>query len=492
MSQKGSVLVVDDELSIREACKKILLREGLHVEVVCDGLEAKQIIEKKLFDLVLVDLKLPHLSGEELLHWLRHTYPDIVPVVITGYPSFDSAVSAVKEGAYDYIPKPFTAGELRRIVRRGLEKRRLIQEMHRLREEQEKNLKLISQEKTKLKSVINSMADGVLVVNRSGNIVLYNSAARKTLNLGGSSLNKSLKEVVKDDVLVGMITSLLLEQKKMVFSREININNRDYLVNVAPVRDNGEMLGVVVSFRDVTRLRRFSEMKSAFLNMVCHEIRSPLGIIEGYLDVIRKGIVKDKEQTKNMIERAKLRTQTLRELTDDLLSLARMESEKIKKELVPIDLQKIVLEIVEFYKDKAKKKGIKININTEPVPTIMADKNDIILVFANLLDNAIKYNVQDGSVDIHIKQEGSDLCLRIADTGVGIPEESIKFVFDEFYRVKNEKTRMISGTGLGLSIVQKIVKAYQGKIKVESKEGKGSSFLVYFPLENIGRGLEYG
>jgi len=102
MSQKGSVLVVDDELSIREACKKILLREGLHVEVVCDGLEAKQIIEKKLFDLVLVDLKLPHLSGEELLHWLRHTYPDIVPVVITGYPSFDSAVSAVKEGAYDY------------------------------------------------------------------------------------------------------------------------------------------------------------------------------------------------------------------------------------------------------------------------------------------------------------------------------------------------------------------------------------------------------
>ena len=491
MNQKGNVLIVDDELSIREACRKILLKEGLHVDVAEDGLEAKEKIERENFDLVLIDLKLPHLSGEDLLHWLRSFNPDIVPVIITGYPSFDSAVSAIREGAYDYIPKPFTSGELRRIVRRGLERKFLIQEMHKLREEQEKNLKLISQEKTKLKSVINSMADGVLVVNRYGKVVLYNSAIRHILNLSGNCLDKSLEEVIKCQTLIRLVNSQLKEKKKKVFSQEIDINNRDYLVNVASVSDNGEKLGVVVSFRDVTKLRKLADMKSAFLNMVSHEIRSPLSIIEGYLDVVLKGIVKDENQIKSMIERVKVRTQTLRELTDDLLNLARMESEKIKRELVPINLQEVILEMVEFYKDKAREKEIKININIEPVPSIMADRNDIALLFTNLLDNAIKYNVRGGSVDIHVKKEGFDLCVKIKDSGVGIPKESIKLIFDEFYRVKNEKTRMVPGTGLGLSIVQKIVKAYRGKIKVTSKEGEGSSFSVYLPLENLCRGLEY-
>ncbi|HHJ00871.1 MAG TPA: response regulator, partial [Candidatus Aerophobetes bacterium] len=172
MNKKGSVLVVDDEVSICEGCKKILLKEGLYVDTAKDGLEAKEKIRREKFDLVLVDLKLPQLSGEDLLHWLHSSNPDIVPVVITGYPSFDGAVTAVKEGAYDYIPKPFTSGELRRVVRRGLERKWLIQEMRRLREEQEKNLKLLSQERTKPKSVINSMTDGVLVVNRLGELVL--------------------------------------------------------------------------------------------------------------------------------------------------------------------------------------------------------------------------------------------------------------------------------------------------------------------------------
>jgi len=489
MNRKGNILVVDDEISITEACRKILTKEGFHVEVAHDGIEAEEMIKRKPFDLVLIDLKLPHLSGEELLRWLHEFNRDIVPVVITGYPSFDSAVAAVKEGAYDYIPKPFTAGELRRIIRRGIEKRWLVQEMRRLREEREKNLELISQEKTKLKAVINSMGEGVLVVNRYGKIVLYNSAARGVLNLKDSFLERPVKEVVKEAALVKMVNSLLEEKKKIAFFREIQIDARNYLVNVAPVKDKGRMLGVVVSFRDITKLRELRDMKSALLNMVSHELRSPLGIIEGYLDVLLKGMVKDKNQAKDMMERAKLRARTLRELTDDLLSLARMESEKIKKELVSINLQELVAKVVEFHQDKAKNKDIKISVNGEEVPTILADKNDLVLLLANLLDNAIKYNIQGGRIEVQTRKEGSDLCLRVIDTGVGIPEESKEKIFEEFYRVKNEKTRMIPGTGLGLAIVQRIVKAYQGRIKVESEEGKGRSFSVYLPLDNLSRGL---
>lgn len=484
MNLKGSVLVVDDEISISEGCRKILSKEGLDVEVASDGVQAKEMIKKGNFDLVLVDLKLPRLNGEELLHWLHKFNPDVVPIVITGYPSFDSAVATIKEGAYDYIPKPFTSGELRRIVRRGLEKKWLIQEMQRLREQQEKNLKLISQERTKLKSVINSMADGVLVINRSAKLVLYNYAARRRLNLQNNCLGRSIDEILKDDLLIKKINSLLLEDKRVVFSRETNINERDYLVNVAAVRDSGETIGVVVSFRDITRLRKLSDMKSAFLNMVSHELHSPLAIIEGYLDLILKGMVKDKNQIENMIARAKDRIQTLRDLTGDLLNLARMESEKIRKELIPIKIQEVIPGIVEFYQEKAAKKNIKIKIHKEQVPAVMVDKNDLVLLFTNLLDNAIKYNIQNGKVDILIKREENDLCLRIEDTGIGIPGENIKLIFDEFYRVKNKKTRMISGTGLGLSIVRRIVESYKGKIEVNSKEGRGSIFSVYLPLDN--------
>jgi len=486
MNKKGSVLVVDDEVSICEGCKKILLREGLYVDTAKDGLEAKGKIEREKFDLVLVDLKLPQLSGEDLLHWLHSSNPDIVPVVITGYPSFNSAVTAVKEGAYDYIPKPFTSGELRRVVRRGLERKWLIQEMRRLREEQEKNLKLISQERTKLKSVINSMGDGVLVVNKSGKVVLYNCAARRILNLQDNCLDKPMKEVVKNDTLTEMVTSLLIKQKKMVLSQEIHIDNRSYLANASPVVDDGEIIGAVASLKDITKLRRFSDTKSAFLNMVSHEIRSPLGIIEGYLDLILKGIAKDEAQTKDIIRRAKIRAQTLRQLVDDLLNLARMESEKVKRELVPVDLPKIILEVVEFYRDKAEEKNIKVNVSLEKVPAILMDRNDIILLFTNLLENAIKYNVKGGSINIYIKEEGPDLCLRVEDTGIGIPPESRERIFDEFYRVKNEKTRRIPGTGLGLSIVRRIVKTYQGKIKVDSRKKGGSIFSVYLPLRNFG------
>ena len=485
MNKKGSVLVVDDEVSICEGCKKILLKEGLYVDTAKDGLEAKEKIRREKFDLVLVDLKLPQLSGEDLLHWLHSSNPDIVPVVITGYPSFDGAVTAVKEGAYDYIPKPFTSGELRRVVRRGLERKWLIQEMRRLREEQEKNLKLLSQERTKLKSVINSMTDGVLVVNRLGELVLYNCAARQILNLEERCLNRPLKEAVGNDLLIGMINSLLAKQKKMTLSQEMDIDDKNYLVNVAAVVDDGKLIGAVASLKDITRLRRFSETKLAFLSMVSHEIRSPLGVIEGYLDLILKGIVKDEQQIKDMMKKAKERAQTLRQLVDDLLSLARMESERVKKELVPLDLRKIISEMVDLYQDKAEEKNIKININLEKIPAILMDRNDFILVFTNLLDNAIKYNVKGGSVNIYIKKEGPDLCLRVEDTGIGIPPESRDRIFDEFYRVKNEKTRRIPGTGLGLSIVQRIVKAYQGRIKVDSSEGRGSVFSVYLPLENF-------
>ena len=480
MPEKEKILVVDDELSISQACKKILTKEGFEVEIALNGIEAKKLIEKKEFGVVIVDLKLPGLSGEELLHWIREFDSNIVCIVITGYPSYDSAVLTVKEGAYDYIPKPFTAGELRRVVRKGIDKRMLLKKMRQLQEEKEKNLQLLAQEKTKLKVIINSMTDAVLVINSRGELVLYNPAAEKILDIEEGQFEKPFKEVVKNETIVEMVEIIMERKGAFTFSRETKINEKSYLVNIAPVKEGGEMLGLVVSIRDITEIRRISDIKSAFLTMVAHEVRSPLGVIEGYLDLILKGIISDREKIAQMLQRAKIKIETLRELTENLLSLAKMEAEKIKKHLIPVNLAEIIREVLDLYQEKLKERNIRLKTNLESIPSFLADKNDMTLLFTNLLDNAIKYNVEGGKIEVSLRKIGSKIELKVKDTGIGIPQDKIEKIFEEFYRVKDEKTRMIPGTGLGLSIVSRIVNDYRGKIKVESEEGKGSVFLIYF------------
>ena len=157
-----------------------------------------------------------------------------------------------------------------------------------------------------------------------------------------------------------------------------------------------------------------------------------------------------------------------------------MEAERIKKHLVPVNLAEIIREVVDLYYEKIKERNIRLKMNFESVPSFLADKNDMTLLFTNLLDNAIKYNVDGGEIEISLKKTGSKIELKVKDTGIGIPQDKIEKIFEEFYRVKDEKTRMIPGTGLGLSIVSRIVNDYRGKIKVESEEGKGSVFLIYF------------
>lgn len=488
---KGQVLVVDDEPSIREACRKILTREGLSVEVAGDGLQAQKLLQLSGFDLVVIDLKLPGLSGEDLLQWLREHDPGIVPVIITGYPSFSGAVAAVKEGAYDYIPKPFTPGELRLVVQRGLERRWLAREMQRLRSEQERNLRLISQEKSKLQSVISSMTDGVMVVNSDSHVVLCNSAARQILGLNPDCVDKKISQVMTGGEVRELIASSLQLQEMVSFSREIRVRTADYLVNLSPVKDGAEILGIVVSFRDVTRMRELSDTKSAFVNMVSHEIRSPLAAVEGYLDIIRRGLITEPQQVEAAIDRAKVRLETLRQLTDDLLSLARMEHTRVKKELVCINVQELVRELLELYTDKAKEKQVQLHAAAGKTLPVFMDRNDLVLLITNLLDNAIKYNIPGGRVDISVSRRGTDICIKVRDSGVGIATEHLDDIFEEFYRVKNSTTRDITGTGLGLAIVNRIVKAYKGRIEVRSEEGKGTDFQVYLPLDNTGRGVGY-
>ncbi len=168
----GRVLVVDDEPGMREGCRRILLPEGHTVTTVASGEEALRVMAPGAFDLALVDLKMPGMSGMELLPRLREADPDFVCVMCTAYATLETAVQATKGGAYDYVPKPFTPDELIGVVDRALEVQWLTREAARLREEAERNLLLVAGEQSRTRTIIQNMADGVLVTNREGKLAL--------------------------------------------------------------------------------------------------------------------------------------------------------------------------------------------------------------------------------------------------------------------------------------------------------------------------------
>ncbi|MHB9092688.1 MAG: response regulator, partial [Chloroflexota bacterium] len=181
MDAHGGILVVDDEAGMREACRWVLTTEGYQVELAVNGKEGLDKLRKGAYEVALIDLKMPGLDGLELLRLAHEQSPDTVCIMITGYATLDTAVDATKRGAYEFISKPFTPEELTCSVQRSLERRRFALEARRLREEMERNMLQLSTEKSRIRSIVNCMVDGVVVTNRDNQLVLINPSALRML-----------------------------------------------------------------------------------------------------------------------------------------------------------------------------------------------------------------------------------------------------------------------------------------------------------------------
>ena len=356
------VLVIDDEASMRDSCSQILVKSGYQSEVAENGTIGLEKVRNIRPDLVLIDLKMPAISGIEVLEKIIEFDPSIISVVITGYATVESAVEAMKKGAYDFLPKPFTPDQLRIIIKRGLERRRLILETESLRRE-----------------------------------------------------------------------------KKI--------------------------------------------MEENFITMVSHQLRSPLGTIAQYFEVILGGIVgKVEPRQEEMLTKARDRLESLMGLINDWLNLARMNKDQIVDKLKPLSIKKVLEDIVTFMQPSAQKE----NISLELIPysgkdLVSGDDESLKQVFSNLITNAIKYNEPNGRVRIIIEDDEDSMAVNVEDTGIGIPEEHLPYIFDQFYRIKKDGEKKSAGTGLGLSIAKKIVDAHGGAIQVKSEPGKGSIFRVLLP-----------
>ena len=487
MDHGFKVLVVDDERGIREGCRRIVERYASAVETAETGEEALAKASAGQFDLALVDIKLPGMSGLELLDRLKEIDADLVSIVITGYATLELAIDATKRGAYDFLPKPFTPDELLGKIWNAIERRSLAVEAKRLRAERERQLLELATEKSRLRTVINCIQDAVLVTNRDGVLVLYNPAAARYLCLHERDLlGRSVEECLPHPALTDMFREVLApaaDCDMLVRELPTGEDGRVLMANVAPVRDEGgEKLGAVAVLSDISELKALDRAKSQFVSMVSHELRAPLAAIEGYLSLLLGGLVKDDPQEQQlMLSRARERARALLGLIDDLSDISRIEARQIAKQVRLLNLADVVREVLVLLRPQATARSVALHDDLPPELVVVADREDLVRVFTNLVSNAIKYNRPGGEVRLSGRSEGSYVRIDVADTGLGIPAEALDKIFDEFYRVKCRETAGIDGTGLGLHIARRLVESHHGSIRVTSELGKGSTFSVILP-----------
>lgn len=489
--KKTNILIVDDEKGLRLGAQRLLQDEGYEVEAAENGQTGINLATSKDFDVAVIDLKMPDIDGLEVLKEIKSKRPNTVCFIATAFASYDTAIQSTRLGAFGYIPKPFTPEELIYQVELGVKQRQLIIESNRLKKEREENLLEIAYEKSRLNTIIKSISDGVLVINRIGEVVYFNYAALKFLNIGELKIGDTAISKLPEKI-IKLVTKILAAEKILLktFTTQIELlPNNELVIEAActPVpHPDGSIAGVVIVISNISQFKQIEQIKSQFVSMVAHELKTPLAAVQGFLNIMLDDTIQiEKEKEKDYLNRSVVRLNSLKDLVNDLLDISKMELKTKQREIEDIHLQDIIQNTIQLLELELKKKSISIVSTIEKdLPIIKADQNEITRIITNLLSNAIKYNKDNGKIFIDALKKKNYVSVVIKDTGIGMKPEEKEKLFNEFFRAKNEKTRGISGTGLGLTIVKRIVDSYHGKIEVESEFNNGTTFIINLPINN--------
>ncbi len=485
------VLVIDDETGIREGSTRILSRMGCTVSGAANGEEGLNVLAQKRIHIVLLDLKMPGMDGMEVLRRIQADQPDILVIVITGFATVETAIEAMKQGAYDFIPKPFEPDQLRIVINRAKEKIMLQDEAAKLARERRRTLADLDMEKSRIRTIIESLPSGLVVTNTEGNIVLVNPAFCHQIGLQPvDCMGGPFSEYIADENLAQLVKDISRGRYvdfEEIPTHEFNMaEDKYFLARGRPVLgERRECLGAMVTFQDVTGMKVLDRLKSEFVAKVTHELRSPLSTIHEQLAMVLREMAEEEAGTdQHLISRAKEKTQGLISTIGDLLDLSRIEAGNVCQELREFHLEELATSVVDFMKAraKAKKQTLTLDLPAEPLPMFSSDPLALESIIGNLVANAINYTQEQGAIAVRIEKAGDNVRIEVEDNGFGIEPKYLGKIFDRFYRVKNEKTRFITGTGLGLPIVKGLVDSLDGSISVESEPGKGSTFTVLLPV----------
>lgn len=410
MRAQPKVLVVDDEESVVVTIKAILQLDGYDVATTMSGVAARAMVQDVEYDLVLTDLRLEDGDGLDVLKAVRERYPETVTIMLTGYASLESAIQALRAGAYDYLVKPSEVEELRSTIARGIERRRLGKEL-RLR------------------------------------VSELERANREIADLN-SSLQKRIDEAT------------------------------------AELKERYE------------QLKELDSMKSQFLSIASHELKTPITAMSGFLQVALRRVRRLSGEAEaapvteglraitEQLEVVYRQTGKLARLIDELLDVSRIQTGRVEFRYGEVDIGELADEVATRMQLTTTTHAISVRRDSQSVVT--ADRDHLEQVLNNLVTNAIKYSPRGGPITIDVRPDDGGVRLSVTDTGIGIPEKELEAIFGLFYRSPDRAARDAAGMGLGLYISKEIVVRHGGRIWAESGRAKGSTLHVVIPRVPIG------
>ncbi|WP_081704503.1 MULTISPECIES: ATP-binding protein [Sediminibacillus] len=344
------------------------------------------------------------------------------------------------------------------------------------------HINALRQEKEQISSILSSMADGVLTLNRKGNIMVSNPPAEKFLKDWHYENDSSEEEVNLPTELMDTLDTVVATEKEVM--KEISIQGRNWAMIMTPLYDQAYVRGAVAVFRDVTDERRLDKLRKDFIANVSHELRTPISLLQGYSEAIVDNIAESKEEKNELAGIIHEESLRIGRLVNELLDLARMESGHIQLELERVDMAPFLGRIIKKFSGMAQEKAVSLSLeNNLHVKQLTFDPDKIEQVFTNLIDNAIKHSFSGGKVRIILVEDEKEVVCSIKDEGAGIPADDLPFVFERFYKADKSRKRENSktGTGLGLAIAKNIMQAHQGSLTVQSKVEEGTTFTFRLP-----------
>jgi len=338
----------------------------------------------------------------------------------------------------------------------------------------------ISEDKTRLATILDNMADGVIMTDAGGNISLANRAAENIFNIKEAE-NKPLIEAVRDHEVDELLKLCLKTDKTQAVQYE-SVTSKRYLRAIAIPVIHNESRGVLLLFQDLTELRNLQTTRRELIGNISHEFRTPLAGIKAMVETLGGGAVDDKKAARDFLTRIDSEVERLTQLVAELTELSRIETGKAELKKEPVDINQLVEEVIAQLSPQAERQKLSISQDfAADLPSVPADKDRVQQVIANLVHNAIKFTPAGGRITITSRALKGSAVIDIADTGIGIRKEDLARIFERFY--KGDKARAVEGTGMGLAIAKHVVEAHGGNIWVESEEGKGSSFSFSLPFQ---------
>ncbi|PIC65500.1 histidine kinase [Sporosarcina sp. P13] len=343
------------------------------------------------------------------------------------------------------------------------------------------NIELIKQEKEQLSSILTSMTDAVITFNQDYSILLKNPQAELLLKKWYGYNAKKNHPLPKE--VFHMLEHAISFSEQV--EDELELGGQFYVISISPLYSENSIRGAVAVFRDMTEQHKLDKLRSDFIANVSHELRTPISMLQGYSEAIIDDVVSSEEERMEMVQIIHDESKRMSRLVTDLLNLARMESGHIQLNQEPLPVVDFLNRLVTKFSQVAKDAEVDLSLKTDESTGLLvnADEDRLEQVFTNLIDNAIRHTPNGGAVTLGVYRSKGMLDITVADTGVGILEKDLPFVFERFYKADKARTRGKGGTGLGLAIAKNIMEAHRGSILATRGEVAGTIFICSLPFD---------